>query len=237
MATITTEADRIRNPAGDQRVVLRGVDWETYQELAKTRDEESQHVLMAYNRGVLEIMSPGPLHEIYKTRLGMIVRAVTLALKVPRLSLASTTWDRPEAERGLEADECYILTDAKLQAINRAAITNNARDLPAPDLAIEIDMNTSEVDRPEIYATLGVREVWRFDGESLRINRLRDDGRYETVFESLFLPIAPDEIAAWLSHEDFMNENVWEERLHDWARGVVAPRRRPTGHGPEEVRE
>ncbi len=100
-----------------------------------------------------------------------MVVEITNELGIARKSLASTTWDRPEVERGIEADECYLLTAEKVEdvALRRP---RTAADCPIPDLAIEIDMRRSEVDRAEIYATLGVPEVWRFDGKTLRIDRL-----------------------------------------------------------------
>ena len=51
------------------------------------------------------------------------------------------------------------------------------------------------IDRPSIYAASGVAEVWRFDGETLTIERLGPDGRYEEVAASTFLGVRPDEVA------------------------------------------
>ena len=120
-------------------------------------------------------MIPGPLHEIYKSLLARLIETVTMELELPCRSLGSTHWDRPEAERGLEPDECYFLTAAKVAATRHRS--KDVSDYPPPDLAIEIDMSRSEVDRAEIYATIGVPEVWRFDGEALRIDRLGTTGR------------------------------------------------------------
>jgi len=60
-----------------------------------------------------------------------------------------------------------------------------------PDLAIEVDITRSKIDRPSIYAGLGVAEVWRFDAEQDRvvIERLRDDATYQPVPASGFLPV------------------------------------------------
>jgi len=39
-----------------------------------------------------------------------------------------------------------------------------------PDLAIEIDIASSSLDRLEIYSKLRIPEIWRFDGESLHVS-------------------------------------------------------------------
>jgi Uma2 family endonuclease len=213
--------------SAEQRITLRGVSWETYQRLAE--EVGDQTILMAYNRGVLELMSPGLPHEIYKKLLARLIETVTMELELPCRSLGSTLWDRPEAERGLEPDECYFLTAAKVEAARHRS--KNASDYPAPDLAIEIDLSPSKVDRAEIYATIGVPEVWRFDGEALRIDRLRNDGTYEEAAESLFLPVAPAEVVKWLVQVDLADETVWARQLREWVRAEVLPRRRPAGQG------
>jgi Uma2 family endonuclease len=217
----TTEARAGRLAvAPEQRIVLRGVDWWTYQRLAEAAGD--QPVRLAYNRGVLELMSPGPLHEDYKTLLSRLVEAVAEELGIPCKGLGSTRWDRAEAERGLEADACYFLAPAKLAAAaHRSA---DAADYPSPDLAIEVDLRRGEVDRPAIYATLGVAEVWRFDGESLRIDRLGADGTYEERAESLFLPIPPGEVVRWVLHVDSTDHSAWGRQLRAWVRAELVAR-------------
>ncbi len=53
--------------SSEQRVVLRSVSWQTY--VALTEESASGSGRMTYDRGVLEIMSPGMPHEITKRLL------------------------------------------------------------------------------------------------------------------------------------------------------------------------
>ena len=207
----------------DQQITLRGISWETYQRLAEEIGDRP--ILKAYHRGILELKSAGPLHEHYKCLLSRLVATVTEEVEIPRRSMGSTRWDRPEAERGLEPDECFYLTKPKVLAARQRS--NRAEDYPAPDLAIEVDLRRSEVKRAEIYATLGVPEVWRFDGKALWIDRLRDDGTYEEVTECLFLPVAPAEVVHWVVNVKVADESVWARQLRQWVRAEVLPRRRP----------
>ncbi|MEM9245654.1 MAG: Uma2 family endonuclease [Cyanobacteria bacterium P01_F01_bin.153] len=80
--------------------------------------------------------------------------------------MSSTTWSREDLQRGLEPDECcYITSEAQVRGKMNIDLTVD----PPPDLAIEIDITSSSLNRLEIYASLGIKEVWRFDGESLFI--------------------------------------------------------------------
>ena len=208
----------------DQRITLYGVDWPTYQRLSEIIGD--RQIRVAINRGVLELMSPGAIHEDYKNLLGRMVESITEELGIPCKSRGSTTWDRPESERGVEADECYLLTPEKVADFARRRPTT-AADSPVPDLVIEIDIRASAVDRAEIYANLGVPEVWRFDGETLRIDRLGPEGTYAPAAESLFLPITPAEVAHWVLHVDSADETAWARAFRAWARAELVPRRQP----------
>ncbi len=100
-------------------------------------------------------------------------------------------------------------------------ITARAVDLPE---AIEIDLSPSRVARSRIYASLGVAEVWRFDGASLSISVLRPDGTYAEAEESRFLPILPSEVVHWVGQVDIDDESLWARRLLEWIRAEVLPR-------------
>ncbi|MEM7769647.1 MAG: Uma2 family endonuclease [Cyanobacteria bacterium P01_E01_bin.6] len=59
---------------------------------------------------------------------------------------------------------------------------------PPPDLAIEVDNTSSSMNRMDIYAALGVPEVWCYDGERLTIYRL-DNECYRSQEASEVLPL------------------------------------------------
>jgi Uma2 family endonuclease len=219
MSTVVEPARWTAAAAVERRIRLSGVDWETFQKLAMT----TRGGRFAFDRGVLEIMSPGPLHESYKGVLGDFVRSVVRNLGVPWLPMGSTTWGREEADRGIEADECFYLTPEKIDAANDALArkSNDPAEYPPPDLAVEVDLSRPEVDRAAIYATLGVIEVWRFDGESLVVEQLQEDGTYTPAEASRFLPIRAEDIRRWLVDEDTRNRSAWEGLLAEWARGLT----------------
>jgi Uma2 family endonuclease len=222
MSTATTV------PPAEPRILLTRVDWKTFERLAET----SRGGRFAYDRGALEIMSPGPLHESRGKSMGEFVRIVTRTLRIPRKTLGSTTWKREEADRGIEADDCFYFTPEKIAQANAAEErgSNDSTDYPAPDLAIEVDISEPKIDRPAIYATIGVDEIWRFVDEEVHIDHLGEDGIYRRSHTSRFLPLRDRDIQRWLTKEDRSDEAAWEERLTAWAQRLAQP------HGPRRRR-
>jgi hypothetical protein len=75
---------------GERRLVLSGISWQLYERL---RDNaENRHIRMAYDEGMLELMSPSPDHEAIRILIGKMIAAFTEELGVPLRSLGSTTW-------------------------------------------------------------------------------------------------------------------------------------------------
>jgi hypothetical protein len=97
---------------------------------------------------------------------------------------------------------------------------------PPPDLAIEVEISRSALDRMGIYATLGVLEVWRFDGEELTVHQLRRDGRYLQSRSSRALPFLPlGEIVRFLRASDVQDESSLGRSFRKWVRDELAPER------------
>ena len=166
----------------ETRILVPGVSYQVYESWMRFLPENTP-VRMAYDGKSMELMVKGRMHDNFRELLGEIVRAVTQELVIPMSSNGETTWIRPGIERGLEADQSYYFLPEKIAAA-RAAMkrgSNDIADYPNPNLAIEVDISPSQVDRPEIYAKLQVTEVWRFDGQSLTIEKLDDHGRYREV--------------------------------------------------------
>jgi hypothetical protein len=151
-----------------------------------------------------------------------------MELDIQCLEGGATTWKRPDIARRLEADQCSYFAPERLAVVaaSRARKSNEVVDYPDSDLAIEIDISPSQIDRPGIYAALQVAELWRFDGEDLEIEQLGPDGSYASIESSRFLPIRPDEVVRWIVVKDSANRNAWEPRLRAWIHAELAGRRK-----------
>jgi Uma2 family endonuclease len=220
-----------RRPCSDipaeQRIAIRHVPWDIYDRLSDTISE-GQNIHLAYDGKDLEIMVVGREHEDFKDLFSRFINAITDDLHIPSRGAGQTTWKRPEILRGLEGDLCYHFRADKL-AQDREARKQRARAVasyPNPDLAVEIDMSPSQIDRPSIYQALEVTEVWRFDRASLVIERLGPDGVYVPVDSSMFLPIRADEVVRWIVEEDTDDLPAWRERLGAWILAELLPRRK-----------
>lgn len=146
-ATAAREGDRDTDWPAPTGVVIRGVPWAIYDALVQT-EEENPGMRMTYREGWLEIMSPAGRHETTKKMLARLLEAYAEERDLELNAFGSTTFRSAEAARGLEPDECYLLRPAP------------DLDPPRPDLAIEVAITSWKLDRLDVYAGLGVPEVW-----------------------------------------------------------------------------
>lgn len=200
-------------------MVLRGVSWATYQSLV--RDLESapgKH--LTYDRGLLEIMVPLPPHESYKRLIGRLVEVTTEEAEIEIRSLGSTTWSREDLQKGVEPDECfYIQNEPMMRGKTEIDLTVD----PPPDLVIEIDNTSSSIDRMKIYASLGVPEVWQFDGVSLMFYRL-ERAEYQMMEASQVLPsLQQEDVLRFLQMSQTMGETSWIREFRQWIRQKLNP--------------
>lgn len=223
---------------GETRIAIRGVSWDFYEHFVDGIPEGAG-VRTAFDGKDLEIMTTGNVHEYFKRLIGRLVDILCEELNVQTGCFGETTWKRPEIERGIEADECYYFDPEKLGTARLAVsrLSNDVVDYPNPDLAIEIDFSPPKVDRPGIYAALGVKEVWRFDGRGLVIETLTEDGIYTLVERSEFLHIRSEDALKWILDPAAWDRQDWQRRLRAWMRAELAPRTEPKQAEPETTQE
>ena len=132
-------------------------------------------------------MSPRKEHENIKSLFARLVTAYAEAREIEIVSVASTTFRREDLERGFEADDSYYIQNA--DAVRAKSELDLTVD-PPPDLVIEIEITSSAIRKLDLFAAMGVPEVWRHDGDRVSIFRLAD-GRYEQHAQSFVLPGFP----------------------------------------------
>lgn len=205
-----------------QRFVLWNIGWDAYEKIVDALNE--QHVRVTYDRGDIELMSPLPIHEAVKVWFHHFMLALSLELNFRYRSMAQTTFRRRDQDRGLEPDDCYYL--ASMDRVVDWNTLNLDRD-PPPDIALEVDVTSSCLDRMGVYAGLGVPEVWRFDGEAWHIHLLEEDGEYQESPSSAAFPYLPvPEIMPLLRQSLYVGDDSERFRLlTHWAREQVLPLR------------
>jgi Uma2 family endonuclease len=219
MATATPTPTSTGPEVGERRFVIYNLGWQGYQALRKILGDRGPR--LTYARGSVELMSPLLPHEGYSKRLGRMVEAICEELEIPMRSARSTTLDREDVDRGVEPDESYYIANVDRIA-HREQI--DLEVVPPPDLAIEVEITSGILHKLEIYARLGVPELWRFDGEVLTVMLLEPGGSYAPSERSTSFPFLPmGEVARFLLDPDRSDESRWARRFRAWVREVLLP--------------
>lgn len=215
----------------DQRLLIQGVDWETYEKfLAAVGD---RRIFLTYDGEDLELMVPSPTHEFLKTCLTQVVRVTAKELRLPFRSMASTTLRRKDRKRGLEADDCFYIQS--LPAILGKREFDFTK-VPPPDLALEVDITCSSLDREGVYAALGVPELWRCDATSLRFYRLSTNRTYIECARSPTFPLLdPSQVLELFEQRWDLDDDQWERLLRSWVRKQLpATKKRTSSNGKKK---
>jgi Uma2 family endonuclease len=192
--------------------LLKNISWQTYECLLKDFEQQPGYRL-TYDRGLLEIMTPLAPHESNKKILGRLLEALTEELNIEIRSLGSLTCKRQDLVRGLEPDQCYyIQNEAVVRNLEEIDLNQN----PSPDLAIEIDITSSSINRLDIYAALGVPEVWRYNGSRLIFYQLEAANYKECEFSPTFPQVKSSEILRFLELRKTTGETSLIRLFREW---------------------
>jgi Uma2 family endonuclease len=214
MATATSTAA----PSAEQRVVLNNVDWRSYSRMLHILGDRPS-VRLTYDRGTLEIMTLTFGHESWARFFFRLVVVLTEELGLPLQSGGSTTFRKRPKQRGLEPDECFwIANEALVRGKSRLKLGVD----PPPDLAIEIEVTRSALNRMGIYAALGIPEVWRYDEQKVTFHERAADGKYLSVGHSRCFPrLTPADVEAALNARKQMDENAAARQFRSWVQQHV----------------
>jgi Uma2 family endonuclease len=217
---MTTEKNAVFE-SPEARIVLHDVGWSDYEKMLQVAG--NRRMLVTYSEGTMELRIPSQRHEQVSQLLGLFIPSLAGELEVDYEPLGMTTWKRPDVERGLEADQCYYIRN---EAIVRERDVLDLEVDPPPDLAVEVDITSSSLDRLEIYAELRIPEVWRHDGRKLTMYRLQPDGAYEECNSSRSFPdLRPADLERFIELGKTQPKRQWIRAIRDWVRGEFIPRR------------
>lgn len=207
----------------EQRVVIDGVRWSTYSALVEEGGRRRGR--MVFDEGVLEITSPGLLHEGIASVIGRMIDVYTEAQGIDIVSAASTTFKREDLNRGFEADRSYYIQHAH-RVLGKRSI--ELPDDPAPELVVEVDMTCSSIGKEPVFHALGVTEVWRFAEQHLTV-RVRDEHSFVDSQTSNVLPGFPLATARLILDQ---HGTLSETQLVQQFRQSLTTLNRPSTGGP-----
>ena len=199
----------------EQRVVLVNISWEIYESLLLAHRDRSVP-RFTYDKGQLEIVSPSAEHEQLKDKIALFVNIVAEEMDINLEGFGSTTFCRQDIERGFEPDACFYIENL---ARVRGKEDLDLRFDPPPDLAIEIDITSSSLNKFSIMAEVGIPEVWRYHAKrGWSLLRLQQD-QYVEQEESVALPgLTAQGIAQLIEESRTLEPLAWTRRVREWIR-------------------
>lgn len=201
----------------EQRIVLRNISWETFETLLKETGED-RGSRFVYDCGTLEIMTPLYEHENPKIQFDRFIFALAEEVDIGLKSAGSMTLKRKSVKRGIEPDNCYYI---QTEPIVRDKQELDLKTDPPPDLAIEIDITSSSVNKSTIYAALGVSEIWQYNGRVLKFYQLVDGEYIESEFSIAFPLVSVTEISRFIEQRKTMGEIALLKSFRAWIRDEI----------------
>ena len=178
--------------------------------------------------GRVTLVSPGMPHERRGSRVGYLILAVCLELRIKLEELRSTTWTLPlgTGDTAYEADNAYYIQSQ-----------GTAKPDQRPDLAIEIVVSHSPKKALRAGEILSIPEMWVLDVPQHRLTfyhlatRGKHKGTYRPQPRSLaFSLLTSAEVLERLDDPE-TDDAAFHENCRAWAREVLVPRRRAADCG------
>jgi Uma2 family endonuclease len=213
-ATSVIEKIEKPRPLSENRVLLHGVGWETFERLLADVGDRRK-TLFNYINGNLEIMSPLSLHEGSSRFFDKLLTIFVDELDIDMRCLGSLLMKSAELKIGGEPDSCYYIKNELAIRAQENVIVGQA---PPPDLVLEVDITNPSDRRLPIYALLGVPEVWRYDGYSLEFLALQN-GEYIPIEDSLSFPTLPAAIIVeYVQKRSLSGESKTLKEFREWVK-------------------
>ena len=202
----------------EQRTVLQNISWQTFVALLRETGSD-RGTRFAYDCGTLEIMTPLYEHENPKIQFDRFIFALAEELEIEIKSAGSMTLKREEVNRGIEPDNCYYIQ--KEPAVRGRQELDLETD-PPPDLAIEIDITSSSVNKFGIYSVLGISELWRYNGRDLNFYQCLEGQYVKCEFSTAFSLLSVTEMSRFIEQSKTIGEIALLKSFRAWVRDKIA---------------
>lgn len=201
----------------EQRTLLENISWSTFETLLKEIGD-SRGYRIAYDNGMLEIMSPLYEHENPKIKSDRFIFILAEELGIEIKTAGSMTLKQQRAKKGIEPDNCYYIQH---EAAVRDREELDLETAPPPDLAIEIDITSSSMNKLAIYSALRVPELWLYNGRVLKFYQLVETEYIERDFSIAFPFVSVAEMAGFFTRTQTMGEMALLKSFRTWVKGKI----------------
>lgn len=202
----------LHQPIGEQRVVFRGLSWDDYLQIFRALPQRRSSRL-TFDGETLEITMPLEEHEFALRLIELFIRILVVEMGMKIKTMGSTTMNREALQRGSEPDCAYYLQNQPLVTGRRV----NFEQDPPPDLVVEVDITYTDIDKNQLYAAMGVPELWRYNGEIWRIYCLENSAYQEYETSPTFPIVQKEDLYRFLA-DALQDEVVAEQQFRTWIR-------------------
>ncbi|MEG4458502.1 Uma2 family endonuclease [Microcoleus sp. N9_A1] len=201
----------------EQRTLLENISWSTFETLLKEIGNNRGYRL-AYDEGMLEIMAPLFEHENPKIQFDRLIVALAEELGIEIKSAGSTTLKLKNVKKGIEPDNCYYIQN---EPALRGRQELDLETAPPPDLAIEIDITSTSLNKLAIYSALRVPELWRYNGRVLNFYQLVESEYIEIDFSIAFPFLSVAEMVGFFDRTRTTGEIALLKSFRTWVKGKI----------------
>lgn len=181
---------RIRVPPELVPAMAREIDW----------NRLGRRVMIDPGLGIISWMNPSSSHEIFGTSTDLTVMVAGSVLRKQVRPMRGTRWKGPDDPEnvGLEADAAFYVGEnadswysLDSEGGEEAVLAFEAKT--PPDLVVEVEVTHFDRKKPQRYARLGVREMWRVNARrgskqvQVEILDLQDSKGPKPIVKSLVL--------------------------------------------------
>lgn len=154
----------------DTNCTIQGVSWLQFESI-EAAFSSVEGVRFVYLDGVLEIMTLSPEHEEIKSTIGLLLEVYLRHSGIRFYKRGSATLGSRDLGGRKEPDESYNF--------------NLKKDIP--DLIIEVVLTSGYINILDLYARMGIAEVWYWEDGKLKVYDLEEQV-YKNVKASRFFP-------------------------------------------------
>jgi Uma2 family endonuclease len=202
----------------ETRDVLQNISWQTFKAMLADMGSE-RNKRLAYDNGILEIMTPQMPHENSNRLIEGFVLVLCEEFGLEVKSTGSLTMTRDDLEQGAEPDSSYYIQNESLVR-NQENIDLNTD--PPPDLVLEVEYSRSKINKLMLYAAMGVPEFWRYNGNVLRIYTL-NNGQYSQSDRSpTFAPVLVTEIPRFIQESQKIGQIAATRAFRSWVKQQIS---------------
>jgi Uma2 family endonuclease len=214
MMAIASHSPKIstQSQPAEQRVIFRDLSWQNYQQILQALGDKRSSRL-TYDQGTLEITMPLEEHEQATRLIELFIRILVVELGLKIKTMGSTRLERPDLKKSAEPDNgFYIQNQSKV-----AGKTVDMSQDPPPDLVVEVDITHTDIDKLHFYASLGVPEFWRYNGQILKIYQLQNQDYLEVESSPTFSLAVKERLSKFLQ-DCYLDEVLGENAFRSWVR-------------------